>query len=141
MLLGDYCMGPADHVSRLVGNDNFTVGVVEYFTKCAGSNPLQDSLDNITIQFDELLSVNSTVSSILDLRTFMICSRINQYGQLTLALNFSCAFYPIFSFDHTYPIMRLTSAAILIFLDMIPILTWMSLIPNVILVWTTCSVT
>ena len=58
-------MGPADHVSRLVGKNNFTVGVVEYFTKCKGDNPLQDSVSNITNQFNELLEVNTTVRNIL----------------------------------------------------------------------------
>ena len=57
-------MGPADHVSRLVGKENFTLGVVEFFTKCEGGNPLQDSLTNITSQFDELLAQKTVVSYI-----------------------------------------------------------------------------
>jgi len=66
MVLGDYCMGPSDHVSRLVGNDNFTLGVVEYFTRCAGNNPLQDSLNNITDQFNELLAKKTELTDYLD---------------------------------------------------------------------------
>ena len=70
MVLGDYCMGPADHVSELFGNDNFTLGVVEFFVKCEGSNPLQDSLSNITSQFDKLIDQRDLVNNMICVKLF-----------------------------------------------------------------------
>lgn len=80
MVLGDYCMGPADHVSELFGNDNFTLGVVEFFVKCEGSNPLQDSLSNITSQFDKLIDQRDLLNSYLTTYEFNITNVTNFPG-------------------------------------------------------------
>ncbi len=64
ILLGDFCMDPAENLLTTIGSNSSIYSTVDYFSTCEGTNVFSDLLSTINNNIEDLNSLISSISGV-----------------------------------------------------------------------------